>query len=428
MEGEQFLRPLIELNRKQREQIFDKVYRTVSKSYYDPKFNGIDWPEIALAAKSAIVAEKNPEAFECALHQLVRRLGTSHTGVFHQSVRKVPARLAIGATFSKRSGDDSLWIAEDVHPGSPAEHAGLLPGDAVITVNGRATSAGGEQLTFAMGYEWTLGLRRRGEDLAMQVAVPNPSSRKQPHCSPTPITYSRIDGNVGYLRVSIFPTMLGLDLARRFDAAFKELSSCESLILDLRGNLGGGLGVLRLMSYLSPDKLPIGFTVTRKRVEQGYDKNDLPKLGSLPTHLPNGLAVLRMAAQSGGRDPSVVLVSEGLGFEKWRGKIAILVNEHTVSAGEMVAAFAAENGLATVFGNQTAGRLIPGSGVPIGHGFMLILPKAEYVTWIGRRYEGKGLMPDVLLNVHQQASENSLDEVLLTTLKKLKHCPLSTGA
>ena len=206
--------------------------------------------------------------------------------------------------------------------------------------------------------------------------------------------------------------MLGLDLARNFDAAFKELSQCEALVLDLRGNLGGGLGVLRLMSYLSPEKLPIGFTVTRKRTEQGYDKNDLPRLGRLPTHLPNGLAVLQMAAQFAGRDPSVVLVSEGLGFEKWRGKIAILANEHTVSAGEMVAAFAAENGLATIFGRQTAGRLIPGSGVPVGHGYMLILPKAEYVTWSGLRYEGKGVVPDVTLDQTQESPQSSQDWIL----------------
>ena len=347
-------------------------------------------------------------------------MGTSHTGVFHQSVKRVPARLAIGATFSKQPSDGSLWITEDVHPGSPAEHSGLLPGDAIVTVNEQAASAGGEQLTFAMGSEWMLGVRRRGEDLAMRVAVPNPSSRKQPHCSPTPITYSRIDGNVAYLRVSIFPTMLGLDLARKFDVAFKELSSCEALILDLRGNLGGGLGVLRLMSYLSPEKLPIGFTVTRKRVERGYDKNALPKLERLPTHLPNALAVLRMAAQFGGRDPSVVLVSEGLGFERWRGKITILVNEHTVSAGEMVAAFAAENNLATISGRQTAGRLIPGSGVSVGEGYMLILPKAEYVTWNGRRYEGKGVLPDVTLDQIQQAPQSSQDWILSRAVESLR--------
>ena len=45
---------------------------------------------------------------------------------------------------------------------------------------------------------------------------------------------------------------------------------------------------------------------------------------------------------------------------------AIIMNEHTVSAGEMVAAFASENGLAKLVGTETAGRLIPGSGFKVG--------------------------------------------------------------
>jgi hypothetical protein len=91
-----------------------------------------------------------------------------------------------------------------------------------------------------------------------------------------------------------------------------DLSSCDKLVLDLRGHVGGGLGVLRLMSHLTPDKLPIGYTVTRKRAETGYDKNTLRRLDRLPTDLPNPLAIASMAVQFVGRDSSVVLVSEGL--------------------------------------------------------------------------------------------------------------------
>ena len=102
-----------------------------------------------------------------------------------------------------------------------------------------------------------------------------------------------------------------------------------------------------------------------------------------------------MAIQFVGRDPSVVLVSEGLGHHKWHGRIVILTNEHTVSAGEMVAAFATEDGLAKLVGTETAGRLIPGSGFKVGYGYMLVMPKAEYVTWRGQRFEGSGVKPDV---------------------------------
>jgi carboxyl-terminal processing protease len=110
--------------------------------------------------------------------------------------------------------------------------------------------------------------------------------------------------------------------------------------------------------------------------------------------MPNLLGIASMALQFIGRDPSVLLMSEGLGPQKWHGRLVILINEHTVSAGEMVAAFASENRLGTIVGTESAGRLIPGSGFKVGHGYMLIMPKAEYITWHGHRFEGVGVKPD----------------------------------
>ena len=91
----------------------------------------------------------------------------------------------------------------------------------------------------------------------------------------------------------------------------------------------------------------------------------------------------------------MALVTEGLGPKKCHGRIAILINEGTISAGEMVCAFARERGLATLVGTTTAGRLIPGSGFKVGHGYMVIFPKAAYVTWDGQSYEGRGIAPDI---------------------------------
>jgi C-terminal processing protease CtpA/Prc len=231
------------------------------------------------------------------------------------------------------------------------------------------------------------------------------------------VSFAQIDDNIGYLKVTILPGLLGLDVARAIDAGVRSLSSCDSLILDLRGHLGGGLGVLRLMSHLTAGKLPIGYTLTRGLAESGYEKEKLRTLDRLPTHLPNILGVASMAAKYVGRDPSVALVTEGLGPKKWHGRIAILVNEHTVSAGEMVAAFALENHLATIVGTETAGRLIPGSGFKVGHGYMLIMPKAQYITWQGHRFEGSGVTPDVEVPWSPESFAAGVDNQLETAVK-----------
>ena len=387
------LRPT-KLSLSQRAKVFDRTVAKITKDYFDPKFNGTDWPKVARERRDAVLSLADPEAFELAMHDLVRTLGTSHTGFFHQSVRRVPARLAIGANFGKVEGEaGQQWITRDVHDGGPGQKAGLLPLDILKSINGTPIAPPNQPM-FPMGTDASLVIKRGADELTLSVTIPAPRSRKQPYSEMKAVTHSVLDDNIGYLKVSILPGRLGLDVARDIDAAVLALANCDHLILDLRGHLGGGLGVLRLMSYLTPDKLPIGFTLTRKLAEKGYDKNKLHRLDRLPTNLPNRLAIASMALKHLGRGDSVLLVSEGLGSRKWHGSIVILINEHTVSAGEMVAAFASENSLATLLGTETAGRLIPGSGFKVGLNYMLIMPKAEYITWQGDRFEGAGVKPD----------------------------------
>jgi C-terminal processing protease CtpA/Prc len=404
--------PRTTLTSAQRAKVFDKTFEKVSKQYFDPNFKGTDWPRLARASREDIIARDDPEAFELAMHDLVRKLGTSHTGFFHQSVRRVPARLAIGASFRKADTNvGPAWIAQDIHAGGPAHAIGLQPMDVLLAVGDKCVTVH-EGPMFPMGVELPIRVLRGSKEMTFNVSIPNPKSHKQPYAEPEPVVLKVLPARIGYLKVAILPGVLGLDVARAIDRAVAELDACERLILDLRGHVGGGLGVLRLMSHLTPEKLPIGYTVTRKRAEQGYDKTKLPKLDRLPTQLPNPLAIASMAVRFVGRDSSVVLVSEGLGRRRWHGNIVILVNEHTISAGEMVAAFAAENGLAKIVGTETAGRLIPGSGFKVGYGYMLIMPKAEYVTWRGQRFEGHGVQPQHFIPWQFDPSEPARDNQL----------------
>jgi C-terminal processing protease CtpA/Prc len=400
------------LSEKQRESVFNRTAENVAKKYFDPAYNGTEWPRLARENRERIIGIEDPEQFELSMHDLVRRLGTSHTGFFHQSVRRVPARLAIGASFRKVDEDgEPRWVVQDVHESGPAHEAGLNPLDILLRVNGTPITPP-DQPMFPMGAIAHLTVRRNSNEVGLDVNVPVPRSRKQPYAEPKAVTFSKLGDSIGYLKVSILPGLLGLDVARQIDAGVSALADCERLILDLRGHLGGGLGVLRLMSHLTPDKLPIGFTVTRRMVERGYAKEQLRRLDHLPTEKSNPLAILSMALKFAARDPSVLLVSEGLGPQKWHRRVVILTNEHTISAGEMVCAFARENNLAKVVGTETAGRLIPGSGFKVGAGYMLIMPKAAYITWGGHTFEGRGIPPDVVVPWSPEAFAAGLDNQL----------------
>jgi carboxyl-terminal processing protease len=73
----------------------------------------------------------------------------------------------------------------------------------------------------------------------------------------------------------------------------------------------------------------------------------------------------------------------------------MLINEHSASAAEMVAAFASEYRLALLGGVKTAGRLVATSAFKVGMGYRLVLPVAAYYIWNGANLEGKGVVPTV---------------------------------
>src|SRR6202158_199976 len=175
-----------------------------------------------------------------------------------------------------------------------------------------------------------------------------------------------------------------------FDTAIAHLKDSTRLIVDLRGNTGGGIGGLRLMSYLTPGKKEVGYSLTRARREKGYRREQLPRFGRIPSRKPT---LLWLALRYGFIDKSILVVTEGLGPQKFHGRVVILVNEHTASAGEMVAAFAEENQLATIVGTKTPGRLLSGTAFKAGFGYIVGVPVAAYLTWEGRLIEGKGVSP-----------------------------------
>jgi C-terminal processing protease CtpA/Prc len=83
-----------------------------------------------------------------------------------------------------------------------------------------------------------------------------------------------------------------------------------------------------------------------------------------------------------------------LGPKPFHGKTALLVDRHTASAAEMIVAFARENNLATIVGEEIAGRLLSATSVKVGHGFRLALPTGAYYTWKGWVLEGSSIIPD----------------------------------
>jgi C-terminal processing protease CtpA/Prc len=307
---------------------------------------------------------------------------------------------------------------QDVHQGGPAYCVGIRPGDLLLG-KGEGEIRPPDDLTFSVGESASLRIEKlHGGQQTVEVQLPMPKSKKHPVTAPKAVRTERLSYEIGLLKVAMFPGAVGIDVAKDIDFGIASLEGCSRLIVDLRGNTGGGIGGLRLMSYLTPGKLEVGYSLTRKRRERGYRREELTRFGRIPSHKAT---LFWLAARYAFVDKSILVVTEGLGERRFHGRVVLLVNEHTASAGEMVAAFAEENHLATIVGAKTPGRLLSGSAFKVGHGYILGLPVAGYLTWQGRMLENNGIVPTASADVSRDALREGKDTQLEKAVEVAKN-------
>jgi C-terminal processing protease CtpA/Prc len=403
------------LTESERRTLFSNVLSVVNK-----KFMGSDPPIANLkeAHESQIAQSDTPEQFEEAVNQMLRQLGTSHTGFFHESRPRAAGRIAIAATLMKAdTPDGTRWVFQNVHPGGVASRAGIRAGDILLKI-GERDLAPPEAMPFVLGETYTLTVRcTDGSTANPTLTIPGSKERQRPIVVPDQVvSASKLTDGVGLIRVSMFPGILGMDVARDISRAVTELG-CSRLVIDLRGNTGGGIGCLRLMSHLCPDRRGVGYSVSRAVAKRGYEKDSLPTFDRIPS---SKLGVLPLMVRFAFAGRSVAVFTEALGRQPHHGHVVLLVNEHSASAAEMVAAFASEYHLATLVGVKTAGRLVATSAFKVGFGYRVVLPVAAYYTWQGTNLEGCGVTPDIEEPIFAQALWNGDDNQLRRAIDHLQ--------
>jgi carboxyl-terminal processing protease len=390
---------LVQLSAKDRHVLLDNVLKALQKRFYSPEKLNEDWRTAVERHRPLIEGAVTTDAFEQAISDLLTELHTSHLGFFHGSARRASSRAALSATYL---ADDTLygkrWIFQDVHSGGAASISGIAPGDILLSVDAQEITPP-EHPVFVMGKQTSIEIVGNDEQRRnVLVDVACPKGKKLHFIQPTLVEARRLDSGLGYLKVAMFPGMVGVEVANAISRAVGELGAIESLIIDLRGNTGGGVGALRVMSLLTPEKIPVGFALDRRRVTKNLDSEKLtfPRFSRIPTSTKALWSLaMRFAPAMLAKKP-IVLQSEGLGKKPFHGRVVLLVNRHTASAAEIIVAFARENNLATLIGEKTAGRLLSATSVKVGKGFRLALPTGAYYTWKGDVLEGTPIEPDEL--------------------------------
>jgi carboxyl-terminal processing protease len=411
------------LSQSDRESILRKTLELIEKKHFNPEFNCPGWRKTLEARSPKALETQTPEEFEVEMDGLVSLLGTSHTLFFHQNAKRVAARYAICATVQPtRTQNGFFWMFQDVFEDGPASQAGLEPGDLLLAVNHGEIHPPAKPF-FRMGETNTVTIEKRfGHQASLPLVIPQPRYRRhRPMCLPRLISTRKLPNGIGLLQVTFFRGIFGMTIARQIDQAFAELKDCDRLIVDLRGNYGGGVGCFRLMGYFTPAKVPVGYSLSRTLIRrlagQSYDKETFIQFSKLPS---SRFEIVRNIFRFLFTNKSVTYLTEGLGPQRFQGRMVLLVNEHTSSASEIVAGFVSRNRLATVIGTRTAGELLGGFSFKAGHGYILRLPTSAFCLWQGdEMLDGKGLPPDVEVPLSYELLKEGRDSQLEAAIQRV---------
>ena len=364
-----------------RRELIETIVTTCERRFYDPHLHGISVRDVLGREQSRLL---RTSTFTADINELLAGLEAYPIEFGSESERRIGLWKAIKCSFFRWRG---AWIFQDVLIGGHARNAGIRSGAKLLAVDG--VEVDGQTPRFQPGESVSVTFQNPGE--RDETFTFNPSE-KEDEDKTQYVEHRRLDDRIGYIRISKFPGILGIGVAREIDAAIGDLRNPDVLIVDMRGNLGSvGAGNLRLMSYLTPDRVPVGYSLTRARAEQGYRREELAQFTQIPRFkLLAPLTLLKFKDV----DKSITVVTEGLGKKSFHGRVVMLVNEHTISGGEIVAGFASDHKLAVLVGTATAGKLLGWASLSVGHDCFLTLPTVNYVTWEGRTFEKSGVVPD----------------------------------
>lgn len=402
--------------------VISRVKAVVLKHHFN--IGNVDYAQWSreVDEQSTTLAAGDDGVFEEGIRALLAKLKSSHTNFYAADVNSTKPQHVIGATL--RSVIDSgrpRWMFLDVFEDGPAARAGAAPGQLLVSVDGTpAIPPAFPVFRFGQDHQVTTKLSGQQEARNLAIAVPQRKAHKgrPPLIEPKSVSHRMLAQRVGLLRVPFFSGLFGIRFSKLLRAAVEALKAkgCDRLIIDLRGCLGGSLGFASLVSYLCADQIPIGYDVTRKRLQRGYTAGELPRIPMPETKARLLLCLARFSIQ----DKSLMLLTQGLGRQPFHGRVVILVNEFTNSAGEMAAQFAKDTRLATLVGQKTMGNVLGSTTFNVGNGYILYIPIFGWYSPNGSYTEGSGVLPDVPVDIDPDALGDGRDAQLNTAIAVLQ--------
>jgi len=370
------------LSPKDREQIFEKVWKDVDEHYYDPEFGGVKWQEVHQRYLPLVGAAKDDKEFYSIVDRMTAELHDAHTR-FSSPEQWENHKKHQGVSIGFRAGyvEDKVVVL-DVFPDSNAAHAGIQPGMTVTRLDGQPIAERLAEATpkvLPSSTERVTKLRILSTVFAGSLETPfvaslegaNGSSfdvkfARQTLSTEPRVTAAKLSSGFGYIRFDEFHPSLGKD----FKAAVENLRPTPGLILDLRSNRGGVGATLEAMATIFFDsKTLFERRMSRKQVTA--------------------------SERDGHRTEETQVFVGKNGAQIYSGPVVILVSEYSASATEVFSAGMQDSGRAKLVGSPSCGcvlgithdRVMKGGGV-------LEISEVLWFSPKDRKLEGQGVIPD----------------------------------
>jgi carboxyl-terminal processing protease len=308
----------------------DEVLRFIESKYVD----SIDTDFLHNQAIEQLLAQLDPHSVYISPEEL-RAVQEDMSGNFE----------GIGVEFLML--EDTIQVVSPLS-GGPSETAGIMAGDKIVTINDTAVAGVGLEtgaiygkLRGPKGTQVRLGVKRGMEAALRQFTV----TRDVIPVNSVDIAYM-LDQNTGYIKINRFTARTHQEFMEGL-TRLVEQENMKNVILDLRGNPGGYLNeATDMLSQLFPEDKLLVYTEGRTEERRDYKSN--------------GRA--RFDIQH----------------------IAVLVDEGSASASEIMAGAIQDHDRGWVVGRRTYGKGLVQEQFPLRNGGALRLTVARYYTPSGR--------------------------------------------
>lgn len=336
--------------------VYHQAWQLVRDNYYEPTFNNQNWTSWEHRYDNDIHTVADAHR---SIKTMLESLKDPYTRfldprAFQDENDAIDSRI-VGIGINLLQKGQKLIVTRTID-NSPAAIAGMKEQDEIVGIDetnatGFTPEQAAEKIRGQEGSPVKITVRRAGVDHAYDIT----RAQIVIHA----VSYKIMEPNIGYIQLSTF---ISNDAAKEFRTALEKLSNCDGLIVDMRDNPGGLLS------------------------------NSLEIADML---LENGV-IVKTVGRTGPR------TDNASGEPLTHQPIAVLVDEESASASEILAGALKDNARGVIVGTHTYGKGLVQEINKLPGGAAIHITVSRYLTPSGADINKVGVIPDIQVSDKEQ--------------------------